>query len=349
MKIDFTKMHGAGNDYIYIDGAKFPVPAGEKPEIVRKLSAYHFGIGSDGVIFINPGTKAMFEMEMYNRDGSRGEMCGNGIRCVGKFVYDHGLVRNYLENKVQEDVAGRISPGNGGVNPVTDDAGNPVSDAATVTDGNKPVSITVESFGKVHELILYPTDGRVRRVRVDMGAPLLASSEVPVLVDRAPGKENDPVIDEPIDVLGRTFRMTCANTGVPHTVVFPEEDLLPDGNIFRMDISKYGPAFESHVRFPKKVNTEFLKVVDRQHVDMRVWERGSGETLACGTGTCAACVACVLNGYTDRAVDVRVVGGVIHVEWDEQTGHVFMTGPAAESFEGTVDTELLEAAPERQG
>ncbi|MBQ2405114.1 MAG: diaminopimelate epimerase [Lachnospiraceae bacterium] len=279
----FTKMHGCGNDYLYINGFEEKLSSEEKPDWVRKVSDRHFGVGGDGAIFINPGKEAEFEMEMYNADGTRAQMCGNGIRCVAKFVYDKGLT-----NKT---------------------------------------SITVESFGKVKYLDLtLGEDGKVASVKVNMGAPILNAKEVPVVSD------NDKVINEPIVVNGDTYNMTCVSMGNPHAVVFLEGyDDLKD-----FEIEKIGPFFESHERFPERVNTEFVRVIDRQTVQMRVWERGTGETLACGTGCCAIAVACVLNGLTDNKITIQVLGGEIVCEWDQEKNLVFMTGPATTVFEGEI-------------
>ena len=216
-------------------------------------------------------------MEMYNADGTRAEMCGNGIRCVGKYVYDHGL-----------------------------------------TD---QTTITVASFHKIKILDLTVENGKVTKVKVDMGQPVLSPEQIPVIA------EGDQVVDERIEVDGKEYRMTCVSMGNPHAVVYLDD-------VEGLEIEKIGPSFESHIRFPKRVNTEFVKVIDRSHVQMRVWERGSGETLACGTGCCATVVASVLGGWTDRSVTVKVFGGEILIEWDQATGHVFMTGPAKTVFEG---------------
>ncbi len=284
MKLKFTKMHGCGNDYVYVNGFSQHIDADNKPELVRRLSDRHFGIGGDGVIFINPGKKAAFEMEMYNADGTRAQMCGNGIRCVAKYVYDYGL-----------------------------------------TD---KTSITVESFGAVKYLDLtLGTDGTVSTVRVNMGAPILTASEVPVLSD------NEQVVDEEITVNGQTYRMTCVSMGNPHAVVFVDD--IDDMKKF--EIEKIGPYFENHERFPERINTEFVKVIDKNTVQMRVWERGTGETLACGTGCCATTAACVLNGRTDTKVNVKVLGGEILCEWDREENLVYMTGAAAAVFEGSVE------------
>lgn len=276
----FTKMQGCGNDYVYINGFEEHIPDEEKSALAIKLSERHFGIGSDGIIFINPGKVAEFEMEMYNADGSRSEMCGNGMRCVGKYIYDYGL-----------------------------------------TDKTE---VTVESAGAIKYLSLYPgADGKIERIRVNMGAPILKASEVPVV------SENETVVDEAITVLGNDYKMTCVSMGNPHAVVFMD-------GVKELDIEAIGPHFENHERFPRRTNTEFVQIIDRSHVLMRVWERGTGETLACGTGCCATVVACILNGLTDNKVDVEVLGGHIEIEWNREENLVYMTGPAKVSFDGEI-------------
>ncbi|MCI5584940.1 MAG: diaminopimelate epimerase [Lachnospiraceae bacterium] len=277
----FTKMHGCGNDYVYINGASERISQEEKPEWVRKISDRHFGIGSDGAIFINPSAEADFEMEMYNADGSRSEMCGNGIRCVGKYVYDKGLT-----NKTR---------------------------------------VSVISGGQVKYLDLTVEEGKVSLVKVNMGAPVLKAEQVPVI------SEQEEVISQPVLIpeTGETYRMTCVSMGNPHAVVFLED-------VKNLEIEKIGPYFEHHSCFPNRTNTEFVKVLDRKNVEMRVWERGTGETLACGTGCCATAVACILNGLTEDEVTVHVLGGKISVFWDRQENLVYMTGPAATVFEGEI-------------
>ena len=256
----FTKMHGCGNDYIYVDGAREIIPAERKSEVVKFLSDRHFGIGGDGVIFINPSDVADFEMEMYNMDGSRSEMCGNGIRCVGKYVYDHGLTRK--------------------------------------------TSLSIVSCGKIKYLELTVEDGRVTKVRVNMGSPVLEATEIPVVAKQS------PVVDIPITVDGREYRMTCVSMGNPHAIVYVDE-MIDDETM-----AKIGPLFEHHECFPQRVNTEFVKVLDRERVQMRVWERGTGETLACGTGACAVTVASILNGLTEDGITVELLGGNLEIFWD---------------------------------
>lgn len=280
----FTKMHGCGNDYVYINGFVEEIAKEEKPELVKKLSDRHFGIGGDGVIFINPSTEADFEMEMYNADGSRAEMCGNGIRCVAKFVYDKGLTD---KRQISIISAGKV----------------------------KYLDLTVEE--KQGER------GAVTRVRVNMGSPILEPAQIPVAA------EGNQVVDAPITVRDKEYRMTCVSMGNPHAIVFMDD-------VENLRLEEIGPYFENHERFPKRTNTEFVEVIDRQHVFMRVWERGSGETFACGTGCCATAVACVLNGLTDDKITVKLLGGELYIEWDRQKNLVFMTGPAETVFEGEI-------------
>jgi diaminopimelate epimerase len=277
----FTKMHGCGNDYIYIEGKECRAEGDERVALVRALSDRHLGIGGDGVIFIHPSQAADFEMEMYNADGSRAEMCGNGIRCVGKYVFDNGL-----------------------------------------TDKRE---LLVESMGAVKRLWLTVEDGKVKSVRVDMGSPILRPCDIPVIC------EDDEVVDKPISIEGKEAKVTCVSMGNPHAVVFVEDvkGLVLDRG--------YGEAFEHHPMFPNRTNVEFVKVLDRKCVEMRVWERGTGETLCCGTGCCAVAVAGVLNGLTDEEITVKVLGGELQIRWDRRENRVYMTGPAVTVFEGKID------------
>lgn len=272
----FTKMQGLGNDYVYVNCFKEKID--NPSELARRISDRHFGVGSDGLIMINPSDKADFEMEMYNADGSRGEMCGNGIRCVAKYVYDYGL-----------------------------------------TD---KTHISVETLGGIKYLDLTVKEGKVQMVKVDMGKPVLEPLKIPVKAD------GDRAVDEPILVGGEEYRMTCVSMGNPHAVVFIGCDVR------EFPLEEIGPKFENHERFPKRVNTEFVRVIDRHTAEMRVWERGSGETLACGTGACAVAVACVLNGLTEDEVTVRLLGGALQISWDREKDTVYMTGPAAVVFDG---------------
>lgn len=280
MKIKFTKMHGCGNDYVYINGFTENIPQEQKPDFVRRISDRHFGIGSDGAIFINPAKEADFEMEMYNADGSRSEMCGNGIRCVGKYVYDYGL-----------------------------------------TDKTE---FSVVSAGKVKYLTLTIEGGKAVQIRVNMGEPILAPAKIPVVA------ESTPVINEPITVLDKEYQMTCVSMGNPHAVVFVD-------NTASFPVNEIGPYFETHEKFPNRTNTEFVQVLDRNHINMRVYERGTGETLACGTGCCASVVACMLNGLTDDTVYVNVLGGTVLIEWNRTENLVYMTGPAVTVFDGEIE------------
>lgn len=274
----FTKMHGCGNDYIYVNG--FEEKIKNKTETAICLSDRHFGIGGDGVIFINPSDNADFEMEMYNADGSRAEMCGNGIRCVGKYVYEKGLT--------------------------------------------KKTEVSIESFGHIKYLEFMLKDDKVEMVKVNMGTPELLAVKIPVQSD------NEKVVDEEIEVDHKKYRMTAVSMGNPHAVVFVND-------VADFPIEKIGPQFENHERFPKRVNAEFVKVIDRKNVEMRVWERGTGETLACGTGCCATVVACVLNGLTDEKVTVKLLGGSLMIEWNREKNLVYMTGPATTVFEGVIN------------
>ena len=280
MKIHFTKMHGCGNDYVYINGFTEKVEQEKKTDFVRFVSDRHFGIGSDGAIFINPADDADFEMEMYNADGSRSEMCGNGIRCVGKYVFDYGL-----------------------------------------TDKTE---FSVVSAGKVKYLTLTIEDGKATQIRVNMGEPILEPGQIPVMAD------STPVINELITVLDKEYKMTCVSMGNPHAVVFVEDTAS-------FPVNEIGPYFENHEKFPNRTNTEFVQVLDRNHINMRVYERGTGETLACGTGCCASVVACILNGLTDENVYVQVLGGVVQVEWNRDENIVYMTGPAVTVFDGEIE------------
>lgn len=273
----FTKMQGLGNDYVYVNCMEQMVE--DAAETARRVSDRHFGIGSDGLILICPSDKADFEMRMYNADGSRGEMCGNGIRCVGKYVYDYGL-----------------------------------------TD---KTSLSVETLGGIKHLFLEVEDGKVSLVKVDMGPAILEPEKIPMTA------EGSRVVDEPLQVDGKTFRMTCVSMGNPHAVIYVDD-------VQGMDLEKTGPSFENHERFPNRINTEFAHVLDRNTVEMRVWERGSGETLACGTGACAVAVASILNGYTEDQVTVRLLGGDLKIEWDREANKVYMTGPAEVVFDGEI-------------
>ena len=272
----FTKMHGIGNDYVYVDC--FAQHVADPASLARLVSPRRTAIGSDGVILICPSPGADCRMEMYNADGIRGEMCGNGVRCVGKYVYDHGLVR-------------------------------------------KP-TLRVETDAGIKVLQLKFVAGRVDAVTVDMGEPILDGPRIPVAAE---GR----VINAPLDVGGTTYRVTCVSVGNPHCVIFLAE-------VDNLALEHIGPRFEHHPFFPNRVNTEFVKVISRSQLRMRVWERGSGETAACGTGACAALVAAVLNDKSDRRAVLRLNGGDLEIEWSADN-HLFMTGPAEEVFSGEIE------------
>ncbi len=274
----FTKLQGCGNDYVYVDCTKELID--HIPETAVKVSDRHFGVGSDGLILIRSSDIADFMMDMYNIDGSRGKMCGNGIRCVAKFVYDKGL-----------------------------------------TDKTR---LKIETLSGIKELDLTVENGEVTWVTVDMGAPITKPSLIPAVSDQ------EIIIKEPITVGGQRYEVTCVSMGNPHAVVFVEDtDSLP--------LSTIGPKFEHHEMFPERVNTEFIQILDRSHIKMRVWERGSGETLACGTGACASVIACIKNGYTEHEVTVSLLGGDLKIRYDENANTVYMTGPAVKVFEGEIE------------
>ena len=274
----FTKMQGAGNDYVYVNCLEEQVS--NPAEVSKYVSDRHFGIGADGLILIKPSERADFEMAMYNADGSQGEMCGNAIRCVAKYVYDRGM-----------------------------------------TDKRQ---ISIDTLAGIKYLELFLENGKVSRVKVDMGAPRLAAAEIPVKAD------TEQVINAPIEVEGKTYEMTAVSMGNPHCVVFLEEDVR------ELNLAAIGPAFENHPRFPKRINTEFVNVIDKSALRMRVWERGSGETLACGTGSCATAVAAILNGKTGAEVTVQLMGGELEIAWAGGDAPVYMTGPGVTGFDGEI-------------
>ena len=291
----FTKMHGCGNDYVYVNGFEETVQDPEKAAVF--ISDRHFGVGSDGLIIIRPSLTADCFMDMYNADGSRGKMCGNGIRCVAKYVYDHGMVRKER--------------------------------------------MTVETLSGVKTLDLHVKDGKVETVRVDMGSPVLEPEKIPVRLGEADESlvtEKKPygrvILDAPLNVNGQSWPVTCVSMGNPHCITRVRDP-------YELDLPAIGPHFEHHPVFPEGVNTEFIQVEDRENVRMRVWERGSGETWACGTGACAVGVACILNGWTDRKVKIHLRGGDLLVEWDEEKNTVFTTGPAVTVFEGEIRLQVI--------
>lgn len=280
----FTKMHGIGNDYVYVNCFKETVKNPE--EVAKFVSDRHFGIGSDGLILIKPSDIADCEMDMYNLDGSQGAMCGNGIRCVAKYAYDYGIV-----DKTNISVATK--------------------------SGIKYLDLTVEN-------------GKVSMVKVNMGAPILKASEIPVVTDK------EEFINASLEVKREYYHVTAVSMGNPHAVVYMDD-------VDNLRIEKIGPYFEHHSAFPDRVNTEFVKVIDKHTVQMRVWERGSGETLACGTGACAVAVASILNGYVDgsQPVTVKLLGGDLKIFWDREENLVYMTGPATTVFDGEIDLSFL--------
>jgi diaminopimelate epimerase len=278
--VRMTKMHGIGNDYVYVDCRERDLP--DPPRVARAVARRHHGIGSDGLILVRPSTEADCRMEMYNADGSRGEMCGNGIRCVAKYVWDRGLARNPM--RIDTD------------------------------DGVKTLTLSLDAHG------------RMSGAAVDMGVPVLDGPRIPVASE---GR----VIDQPLEVAGFTWNVTCVSMGNPHCVVF-----VPD--VAPLDLAKIGPQFEHHPFFPKRVNTEFVAMRSPRELDFRVWERGSGETQACGTGACAALVAAVLTGRAERRATIHLRGGDLEIEW-RPDDHVVMTGAAAEVFTTDVDLDQL--------
>lgn len=278
----FTKMHGIGNDYVYINCFEETV---ENPsELSIRISNRNFGIGSDGLILIKPSKDADCCMDMYNADGSRAEMCGNGIRCVAKYVYDHNIV--------------------------------------------KKEEIKVETLGGIKDIYLTIENGKAVMATVNMGQPELKPEKIPV------DFSGERVVSEPLWVSGKEYLVTCVSMGNPHAIVYVEDT---DG----LDLEKIGPEFENHKKFPNRINTEFVQIIDRSHLKMRVWERGSGETLACGTGACASAVATMLNGKADRKVDMELRGGRLTIEWNSEDNCVYLTGPAKEVYNGELSDDAF--------
>lgn len=277
--LKFTKMHGLGNDYVYMDAINQKIE--NRNELAKFVSDRHFGIGSDGLILICPTGKADFKMQMFNSDGTEAEMCGNGIRCVGKFVYDKKLT-------------------------------------------NKE-TIKIETLAGIKTLVMKVENDKVKTARVDMGEPILEPEKIPVI------SKETPVKNLKLKAEDKEFAFTCVSMGNPHAVTFIKKD------VNEFDICKYGKILETHNSFPKKANIEFINVIDDKTLKMRVWERGAGETLACGTGACASAVAAILNGYTSRKVKVHLLGGDLNIEWNESDNHVYMTGPATTVFNGEIE------------
>lgn len=280
--IKFTKMHGLGNDYVYIDAINQKIE--NESSLAKFVSNRHFGIGSDGLILICKSDIADFKMRMFNSDGSEAEMCGNGIRCVGKFVYDKGL-----------------------------------TDKTTVK---------IETLAGIKALVLNTKDGKVETARVDMGEPILEAEKIPVI------SKEQPVKNLELEAENKKFKFTCVSMGNPHAITIVE-------NTKEFDVEKYGKILEVDKAFPKKANIEFAQIIDKENIKMRVWERGAGETLACGTGACATAVACNLNGLTGRKVNIELLGGTLNIEWNEKDNHVYMTGPAVTVFDGELYEEAI--------
>ena len=276
--LKFTKMHGLGNDYVYMDAINQNIE--NRSELAKYVSDRHFGIGSDGLILICKSDVADFRMEMYNQDGSQAEMCGNGIRCVGKFVYDKGLT-----NKT---------------------------------------TISIETLAGIKVLEMQEEQGKIKLVKVDMGEPILEPEKIPV-------KSNEyPVKNLILKAEDKEFKFTCVSMGNPHAIAFIKED------VNNFDICKYGKILELDNVFPNKTNVEFVNIIDKKTLEMRVWERGAGETLACGTGACGTAVAGFLNNYTQREVTVKLLGGDLNIKWNQNDNHVYMIGPATTVFEGEI-------------
>lgn len=274
----FTKMHGAGNDYVYVDCFRENV---EKPDkIARKISDRHKGIGSDGLVLVMPSETADFRMRMFNADGSEAQMCGNAARCVGKFVYEKGHTDKTL--------------------------------------------ITLETKAGEKVLELFPVDGKVNQVKVNMGEPILESGKIPVNFPKA------EVINELMDFDGETLALTCVSMGNPHAILYVDD-------VDNFDVERIGKKIENAAAFPERINVEFVEIISPKQAKMRVWERGTGETLACGTGACAALVASVLNRKSDRKSVISLLGGDLEIEWKEEDNHVYMTGPAETVFEGEIE------------
>lgn len=274
----FTKMQGLGNDYIYVNCMEYNIP--EPSKVAKMVSDRHFGIGSDGLVLILPSNVSDFKMRMFNSDGSEAEMCGNAIRCVGKFVYDNALT-------------------------------------------NKTI-ITIETLAGIKTLEMSAKAGKIDSVKVDMGEPILTPKDIPVL------SEKNIFLAQEVKTDVGTFTATCVSMGNPHAVIYVDD-------VDSLELEKIGSKIENHALFPRKINAEFVKIIDRNTLQMRVWERGAGETLACGTGACAVLVASVLNNVSDRKATVKLLGGDLFIEWSEKDNHVYMTGPAVKVFEGEIE------------
>lgn len=280
--IKFTKMHGLGNDYVYIDAINQKIQ--NELKLAQFVSNRHFEIGSDGLILICESKVADFKMRMFNSDGSEAEMCGNGIRCVGKFVYDKGFTSK--------------------------------------------TTVTIETLAGIKTLKLNIKDKKVETVRVDMGEPILEADKIPVI------SKEEPVKNLELEAENRKFKFTCVSMGNPHAITIVE-------NTKEFEVERYGKILEVDKAFPKKANIEFAQVIDKENIKMRVWERGAGETLACGTGACATAVACNLLNLTGRKVNIELLGGILNIEWNENDNHIYMTGPAVTVFDGELYKEAI--------
>ncbi len=278
----FTKMQGLGNDYIYVNC--FEQNVENPPEVAKFVSDRHFGIGSDGLVLILPSDKADFRMRMFNSDGSEAEMCGNAIRCVGKYVYDNGLTGKTI--------------------------------------------ITVDTLAGIKVLDMTVENGKVVLVKVDMGEPIIRPVDIPI------NSTKEQFIAEPVVIDGVTYNVTGVSMGNPHAITYVED-------VLAFPLETVGPKMEVHTLYPRKINSEFVQVIDRTNLKMRVWERGAGETLACGTGACAVLVASVLNNVSERKATVKLLGGDLIIEWNEKDNHVYMTGPAVKVFEGEIDLTAI--------
>jgi len=275
-------MHGLGNDYVYVDCIKeCPEKLSENlPKVAKFVSDRHFGIGSDGLVLILPSQVADFRMRMFNSDGSEAEMCGNAIRCIGKYLYDNGLTSN--------------------------------------------TTVSIETLGGIKILDMTVENSQVVMVKVDMGEPILNSPDIPVKSSK------DKFISQPVEINGEIYNVTCVSMGNPHAITFVDD-------VLNFPLEKVGPKMEMHPLYPKKINSEFVQVINRNTLKMRVWERGAGETMACGTGASAVLVASVLNDVSERKATVKLLGGDLIIEWNEKDNHVYMTGPAVKVFEGKID------------
>ena len=290
MGINFTKMHGLGNDYIFIDCYTNNDKIDNLSELATLISNRHLGVGGDGLILIYKSAYADFKMRVFNRDGSETEMCGNGIRCFGKFVYDKGLTRKR--------------------------------------------EITVETLAGIRTLYLDVENGKVKKVNVDMGEPIFEPKKIPVV------SREEIVRNLEIKAYDKSFKFTCVSLGNPHAVTFVE-------NVENFDTEKYGAIIEKDGYFPKKINVEFVEIIDKEHVKIRVWERGIGETLACGTGACAAVIASRINGYTNNKVEVELLGGYLNIEWNKENNHIYMEGSATTVFDGKIAQNAFEEIYEK--